>query len=173
MNLVLIGYMGSGKTAVGKALANTLNYPFKDLDLVIEDREGNPISKIFSDQGEIYFRKKESEILKELIDSQNKLVLSTGGGTPCYGDSMEFLLDHNNVKTIYLKSSLEVLSKRLYSEKNSRPLISHLKEEEELTDFIRKHLFERTHVYERSSEIINTDGLSIDEVVEEIVLKLF
>lgn len=173
MILVLIGYMGSGKTAVGKALSNTLNFPYEDLDLVIENLEGKSIPELFNDRGEIYFRKKEGEILKELISSKQKLVLSTGGGTPCYGDSMNFLLSHDNVKTIYLKSSLEMLSGRLFAEKDHRPLISHLETQEDLTDFIRKHLFERTHVYERSSIIIATDGLSINDVVEEIVLKLF
>jgi shikimate kinase len=173
MNLVLIGYMGSGKTAVGKALAKTLSYPFFDLDQVIEEQEGTAISELFTTKGEIYFRKKEAEILKEIVGVHQKMVLATGGGTPCYGNTMDFLLGQQNVKTIYLKSSLEILTQRLYPERSVRPLISHLQTEEDLKDFVRKHLFERTFIYERSSEVIAADQLSVEEVVKEIVARLF
>ncbi len=173
MNLVLIGYMGSGKTAVSKALAAMLSYPYLDIDQVIEEHEGATISEIFKNKGEIFFRKREGEILREIVGVHQKMVLATGGGTPCYGNSMDFLLEQQNVKTIYLKASLEMLTKRLYAERSTRPLISHLESTEDLSDFVRKHLFERTHVYEKSSETIVTYGLSVKEIVKEIVLRLF
>ena len=83
MKIVLIGYMGSGKSAVGKQLASKLQILFKDLDNEIEILEGNSISQIFSDKGEIYFRKKEREILTDILTTEKNLVLATGGGTPC------------------------------------------------------------------------------------------
>ena len=102
MKLILLGYMGSGKSLVGKNLANTLNFSFQDLDEVIEKQEECSISQLFSDKGEIYFRKKETETLLDILQLKSPLVLSTGGGTPSYGSNMEKLLVHDEVITIYL-----------------------------------------------------------------------
>jgi len=173
MNLVLIGYMGSGKSAVGRALAQTLDFQFNDLDQLIEQSERQTIAGIFQTKGEIYFRKKEAEAIRDVLSKNKKLILATGGGTPCYGNTMDFLLQQPDVSTIYLKTSLEVLTGRLFIEKESRPLIAHLKSTEDLNDFIRKHLFERTAVYERANEIVTTDGLEVTEIVREIIARLF
>ena len=173
MKIVLIGYMGSGKTAVGQQLANALSYPFLDLDHVIELNEGKKISEIFSEKGEIYFRKKEIKTLKKTISESDKIILSTGGGTPCYGNVMKYLTHDDEVITIYLKASIEVLTSRLFNDTTHRPLIAHLENEEALNDFIRKHLFERTFYYNQSSLQITVDKKSISEIVEEIVMQLF
>ena len=173
MNLVLIGYMGSGKTAVGNALASTLKFPFVDLDNLIEEAEGKSISEIFATRGEIYFRKKETEMIGQVLNDNQQMILSTGGGTPCYGNTMDTLLGNENVITIYLKSSVENLAGRLFTERKTRPLIAHLDSREDLVDFIRKHLFERAPVYERSSVIVTVEDKGIGEIVEEIVLQLF
>ena len=173
MKIVLIGYMGSGKTAVGQQLAETITYPFLDLDYVIETNEGEKISDIFSEKGEIYFRKKEITALKKTISSSDKMILSTGGGTPCYGDVMNYLNNDNEVITIYLKASIEVLTNRLFNEKTQRPLIAHIQDEEILNDFIRKHLFERTYYYNQSSMVVTVDKKTIQEIVEEIIINLF
>ncbi len=173
MKLILLGYMGSGKSLVGKQLANTLNYPFQDLDKIIEDQEECTISQLFSNKGEIYFRRKETEILFEILQSNSYMVLSTGGGTPCYGSTMEKLLNHDEIITIYLKSSIPALTERLFMENDTRPLIDHLDTEEELQEFIGKHLFERAPVYERSQIIIDTTDLSVSEVSAQIVAQLF
>lgn len=173
MKLVLIGYMGSGKSAVGNQLANTLNYNYFDLDSEIEKHEGTTISIVFEQKGEIYFRRKENELLKALISENSRMVLSTGGGTPCYGGAMTFLLEQKDVIAIYLKASLEIVTKRLFEEQIHRPLIAHIKSEAALKDFIRKHLFERSHYYNQASVVINTDGYSVEEIVREIVARLF
>lgn len=173
MNLVLIGYMGSGKSVVGSALAQTLNYDHRDLDQLIEEKEGSTISELFRSKGELYFRRTEAETIREVLTTNSSLVLATGGGTPCYGNTMEFLLQDPNITTIYLKTSLDILTERLYGEKHTRPLIAHLESPEVLNDFIRKHLFERTPIYETANEIVLTDGLEVQEIVREIVARLF
>jgi shikimate kinase len=173
MNLVLIGYMGSGKSAVGKALAATLDYSFTDLDDYIQKQESMSISEIFASKGEIYFRRKESESIANILKENDKRVLATGGGTPCYGNTMNMLLDAEKVRTIYLKSSVDNLTERLFEERSKRPLIAHIEDEDTLTDFIRKHLFERAPVYERSETIISVDGKTIPGIVQEIIMQLF
>ncbi|MBV1924151.1 MAG: shikimate kinase [Flavobacteriaceae bacterium] len=173
MRIVLIGYMGSGKTVVGKQISETLGYPFLDLDHLIETNEKKKISKIFSEKGEIYFRRKEIEALKETISTSEKMILSTGGGTPCYGDTMNYLNNNNEVVTIYLKASLDVLTDRLFKEKANRPLIAHTQDKSQLNDFIRKHLFERAFYYNQASLVITVDEKTISEINEEIIIKLF
>ncbi|AFL79807.1 shikimate kinase [Aequorivita sublithincola DSM 14238] len=173
MKIVLIGYMGSGKSSVGNKLAEVLKIPFKDMDAEIEKNEGISISKIFSEKGEIYFRKVENRVLKKILTQSEAFVLATGGGTPCYGDSMDFILEQDDVVTVYLKTPLEVLTMRLFSEKENRPLLTHLKTEEDLNDFIRKHLFERGFYYNQSEMIIDVGSEKIVKTVEKILLKLF
>jgi shikimate kinase len=173
MIFVLIGYMGSGKTAVGKELASTLDFSFTDLDSYIEIQESKSIPELFATKGEIYFRRKESEAVAKVLNENNKLVLATGGGTPCYGNTMDLFLKSEQVRTIYLKASVDELTTRLFEERSKRPLIAHLDNPEGLTDFIRKHLFERAPVYERSETIISVEGKSIAEIIREIVLQLF
>jgi shikimate kinase len=172
MNIILIGYMGSGKSTVGKLLAKLTTKEFKDLDQEIELLENRKIPDIFSENGEIYFRKKEMETLKIVLEQNTNLVLATGGGTPCYGNTMELLNSNNKTVTIYLKSSIQTLTNRLFKERNQRPLISHLTNKKELYDFISKHLFERSYYYNQASLKIETDALSVEEVVENIRQKL-
>ena len=173
MIIVLIGYMGSGKSTIGKALSNVLNMSFLDLDNVIEAHEKKTIADIFEDSGEIFFRKKEAELLRKVIEENEDLVLSLGGGTPCYSQNMSFLNDTNNVITLYLKVSIGSLSNRLYDEKSHRPIISHLSSKEALNEFIAKHLFERRAYYEEAKVTLVTDNLTVEETVEKIILSLF
>jgi len=165
--------MGSGKSTIGKQLASALNFSFLDLDAEIESAEGNSISDIFSEKGEIYFRKKENEVLREVLSINSNIVLATGGGTPCYGAVMEYLSSKKDVVVIYLKVSLHTLTERLVLEKDKRPLIAHLSSEKEVKDFIRKHLFERSYYYNQATFNIAVDGASISEIVEKSVLQLF
>lgn len=160
--------MGSGKTAVGKALAAQNGLPFLDLDEEISKSEKRSIPQIFRDSGEIYFRRKEAEVLKELLEQEDSFVLSLGGGTPCYGKNLQEIKNSPNVLLVYLKTGLLQLKERLLKEKDQRPLIKDLDTPELLEDFIRKHLFERTFYYNQSDLIVNTDGKPIAEVVEEI-----
>ena len=172
MNVILIGYMGSGKSSVGRKLSEVLRYDYLDLDDYIQQQEGKSITEIFKNRGEIYFRKVESKYLNELISSKDNTIISLGGGTPCYGNNMEAIKSTNDIISIYLKTSIAILSDRLFLEKDKRPLISHLEDKDELIEFIGKHLFERSPYYNQSDIAINTDQKSLDEVVEMIVARL-
>jgi len=119
------------------------------------------------------FRKIETTYLNELIANQENSIISLGGGTPCYGNNLEELLNAKNTITIYLKASLNELVKRLVKDKDKRPLIAHLKPESEVLEFIGKHLFERSYYYNQAAEIINVDDKNMDTIVEEIILNLF
>ena len=171
MNIFLIGYMGSGKSSVGKILAKTLNYNFIDFDEYIEEKENKSISQIFKVNGEIYFRRAEHNYLKHL--NLSNTIISLGGGTPCYGNNMDIIQSYKNSKRIYLKTSIANLSQRLYVEKSKRPLIAHLETKDELNEFIGKHLFERSVFYNRCDTTILTDGKSIPEIVEAIIVDLY
>ena len=163
--IVLTGYMGSGKTSVARHLSRLLGVERIDLDEAIEIDEQMSVAKLFEMKGEIYFRKAESRVLNKLLTSPKPLILSVGGGTPCYAQNMELINRH--AVSFYLKTSLNELFDRLIEEKTKRPLISHIADEN-LKEFIAKHLFERTPFYEQAKHIISTDGLSANEVAKKI-----
>ncbi|MBT8254746.1 MAG: shikimate kinase, partial [Bacteroidia bacterium] len=171
MVLVLIGYMASGKSQVGRKLALMLNYNFIDLDDYIEEKENMSVSNIFKNKGEIYFRKLETDHLNSLLSKQDHVVLALGGGTPCYSNNMDSIINSKNLVSIYLKATIKTLCDRLLLENAKRPLISHLNTKEELSEFIGKHLFERSPFYSKADYTIETDLKSINEVIEEIVFK--
>lgn len=172
MKLFFAGYMGSGKSTIGKMLAEKLAYNFKDLDEVLEQKEKVSISEIFSKRGEIYFRKQERKLLEEILSENENLVISLGGGTPCYGDNLELIKNDQDSTSIYLKMSVQKLTERLFTEKDHRPLISHLENKEELEEFVRKHLFERGFYYNQCDLIINCDDKKPQEIVDELTEKL-
>ena len=147
--------MGSGKSTVGKHLAALLSLQFIDLDDYIEKAEGISIPAIFKNRGELYFRKKEHYYLKEVCAGKNDFILSTGGGTPCYSTNLEtILMATKNV--FYLKVSISELVNRLSKEKSERPLIKSIPEDD-LPEFIGKHLFERNQYYNRANHTIVCD----------------
>ena len=166
MIIVLLGYMASGKSAVSKLLGTTLDVPVIDLDAYIEEKEEKSISEIFAQKGEIYFRKKEHQYLKEILDEKQSIVLSLGGGTPCYANNMELIEQYTNA-TFYLQTSISEIIKRVEGEKQKRPLIQHVSDEE-LPEFIGKHLFERINFYQKATHTIVTDKKTVVEIVEEI-----
>jgi len=172
MIITLLGYMGSGKSTIGVHLATILEYDFIDLDNFIEEKEGVSVKEIFKVKGEIYFRKLEHTSLKEIYALKNNVVLSLGGGTPCFSGNME-LINSGNSKSIYLKLLPKSLSDRLFIEKAHRPLISHLKTEDDLTEFIAIHLFERQSFYSQATHVIATDGFTVKETTENIVKVLY
>ena len=165
--------MGSGKSVVGKKLAQQIGTEFIDLDQAIEQDKKQSISELFASRGEIFFRKTEAEVLRSLITKDGTMVLATGGGTPCYAQNMDYLLKDEDCRTIYLKASIPTLTGRLFEERHDRPLIAHLEQYDQLVEFIGKHLFERAFFYNQSEQIIQTDGKDVDEVVKEIVATLF
>lgn len=167
--VILIGYMGSGKSAVGKLLAEKLAYRFIDLDEYIERREGATIDSLFQNRGEVYFRKKEAQYLQEVV-SLTGTVIALGGGTPCYGTNMNVILERTPM-VFYLKASVSTLLKRLEGEVTQRPLIKGLLKED-LPEFIRKHLFERNFFYLQAPHSIVVDELSVIEVAGKLIEKI-
>lgn len=172
MIIILLGYMGSGKSTLGKGLATILKYDFLDLDDFISKKENRSVPELFEKKGEIYFRKIESQYLAEILDVSHNLVLALGGGTPCYGNNMSLLISNPNVRTFYLKLSIPHLAARLFPERENRPLINHLDSEADLQEFIGKHLFERTHYYNQAHFIVQTDHNSKQQVLEAILTQL-
>lgn len=165
MRITLIGYMGSGKNFIGERLSKRLSIPFYDLDALIEEKERRSITTIFKTKGEIYFRKIERTILLETLKEKDDIILSLGGGTPCFYNNMDCVIESSIA--VYLQSTISTLSKRLLKEKEQRPLISHL-QDEQLPEFIAKHLFERRFFYEKATYTVNTDQQNIEEILNAI-----
>lgn len=167
MNIILTGYMGSGKTEIGAMLSAKLGLKYIDLDQYVEDQEGFSITKLFEKKGDIYFRKIESKYLHEII-KEDKIILSLGGGTPCYHENYKIFNSDNNI-SFYLKYSRKKITERLFAIKKNRPLISEFKTKEKLLDFISKHLFERELYYSMAKNTINCDDKSIDQIGKHII----
>ena len=146
MKIILLGYMGSGKSTIGQTLANELNLSFVDLDHAIEKEIGMSIRDFFEASGELKFRRLENDVLKKVILENRSMILSTGGGTPCYGNNLELMKSALKTKVFYLKASIKTLTERLLSERDTRPLIQSI-DEKDLPEFIGKHLFERSNFY--------------------------
>jgi shikimate kinase len=168
--IILLGYMGSGKTTVGKILSQKTNIPAYDLDKIIEEKEHAGIPEIFNSKGEIYFRKTEHQALAAQLQRQESFILSLGGGTPCYANNHE-LLKQENVISVYLKASVESLTERLQSAKSDRPIITSIPKKEQ-ADFIAAHIFERSFYYNQANFKINTDSRTPEEVAQEIMALL-
>ena len=165
--IILIGYMGSGKSAVGRMLAQKHNLSFQDLDDIIANNAGTSIPKLFVEKGAKAFRALEHEALRNTLSVAANEVISLGGGTPCYYDNMNLILA-TTPNIFYLKASHITLTKRLFPEKNERPLIAHTKTAPALQSFIAKHLFERQSFYRQANHLIKVDDKSIEEVVADI-----
>ncbi|MGB1451134.1 MAG: shikimate kinase, partial [Marinirhabdus sp.] len=166
-------YMGSGKSAVGKVLSTILNYSFVDLDTEIERSEKQPLQQLFATKGEIYFRKKEANVLHGLLLTKENQVIALGGGTPCYGTVLHDLKNRGGVTTIYLKLGIPQLTDRLLKEKNIRPLISHIKTRQTMAQFIGKHLFERAPFYEQADAVFAVKDETVAETARQIARRLF
>jgi shikimate kinase len=167
-SLILIGYMGCGKSVIGKRIAARKSFAFIDLDDYIESQEKTTISKIFEKEGELFFRKKERLHLKKLISKNIKAVISLGGGAPCYFDNIDYITQKEDFHSLYLKTSPKVLASRLFEEKSHRPMISHLDTLEDLEKFIAKHLFERAPYYLKAENQLSTDNKSVEALVAKI-----
>ena len=170
--IILLGYMGSGKSAVGLKLGQAFDVDFIDLDDYIEQSEGMTIPEIFKTKGELHFRAQERKCFEQLMNKSKSMIISLGGGTPCYYDTMDFIANRKDATAFYLKASINTLSHRLFDEKSKRPLIAHLKSLDAVKEFIGKHLFERNNYYQKAHYEISTDEKSIDAIVSEIRKKL-
>jgi len=153
--IILIGYMGSGKTTVGKALSKATGMMFYDLDWYIESRMRKTVSQIFAERGEEGFRQIEHNMLHEVAEFEN-VIISCGGGTPCFFDNMDYLNQQGDV--VYLKATPETLYKHLMMAKVERPLLKD-KTPEELIAYITDHLKERAPFYEKARHILDVNVL--------------
>lgn len=166
---ILIGYMCVGKTTVGRELARRTNRMFYDLDWYIEERYHKTVGKIFEEDGEERFRDLERRMLHEVAEFEN-VVLSCGGGTPCFFDNMEYM--NEVADTFYLKASPETLIEHISLSRGHRPLLDG-KNPEELNVFIREQLEQRSPFYEKAQHIIPVhplyDQTKVNLLVDEIL----
>lgn len=166
MLVFLIGYMGCGKSSIGKPLARRLGMSFVDMDTEVEKQCGMSVGDLFACRGETHFREVEREVLSRLSRLENTVV-ATGGGTPCYYDNME-VMNRKGV-TVYFKLSPQKLVSRLIYGKSKRPLLRD-KTDEELLEFVTDALAKREETYEKAKLIISCDALSDDYVAEHVVM---
>ena len=171
MNIIILRYMGSGKSNIGRELSLKMNKKFIDLDSYIEEKEKDSISNIFQKNGDLYFRKQESRYLKEILNNNTDLVLSVGGGTPCYFNNLDMMISNNNI-SFYLKNSNIQLTSRLFNEKSKRPLISNISSKEKLLEFVSTHLFEREFFYNSATHKIDCNDKSVSYLVDDIISRL-
>jgi shikimate kinase len=164
--VILIGYMGVGKTTIARFLAQKMNLKWVDLDKIIEEKMNLSIKELFQQKGEIYFRKIEYEVFKELVENNEKLIISTGGGTPCYANN-HLLLNDDEVVSIYLQASIAVIFDRLKEAKSERPLVVN-QNDENLKAFIAKNLFDRSFFYNQATFKICVDAKTPEEITDEI-----
>lgn len=165
IRIILIGYMGAGKTTVGKALAADLGVTFYDLDWYITMRYHRSVSEIFAERGEEGFRDLEQRMLHEVAEFEN-VVVSCGGGTPCFFDNMDYM--NSLAETVYLKATPDVLAMHLRMGKGKRPLLEG-KSPKELEDYIREMLVAREPFYTQAKHTIDVSLLDTASKIQDSV----
>ena len=167
-NIFLIGYMGAGKTTIGKQIANCLDWQFIDMDLFIESRYHKTVPSLFVEKGEETFRDIERNVLQEIAQFENT-VIATGGGAPCFFDNMD-VMNRTGI-TVYLKTPVSELVQRLLVCKQERPLIKD-KNREELTRYIADHLEKRETWYKRAAIVFPVEAMSTRQDIMTITADL-
>lgn len=169
MTIFLIGYMGCGKSSLGRRLAKRAGMRFVDMDSEIEQREGASISDIFRFEGEDYFRRKERELIESLAGEGDDMVISTGGGAPAWGDNMSRMNDVG--MTVYLRRTPQQIASRLSPHgRQKRPKLRGLNDEE-LVAFMTVNMAEREPFYSQARLCIDCADRSDDELIEFILSK--
>lgn len=163
MRIFLLGFMGSGKSYSGQKLASRFGLDFIDLDIYIEEKEGRSIREIFEKEGEDYFRKVEQDCLLEMINKE-KVVIATGGGTPCFFENMEWM--NKNGITVFLETPVSLLIERLIAGMAHRPLLNGFSKKD-LSLFIEKKLEERNPFYYQT-QILYEQKKEGQEVEEDL-----
>ena len=158
MRIYLIGYMGCGKSTLGRRLSQYTGMQFVDMDHYIEKRHCKTVQQIFAEEGEAEFRKKEQKALLELSEFTD-VIVATGGGAPCFFDNMELM--NRTGKTVYMNIKPEILADRLLKSKTERPLIKG-KSRDELVAFIDKTLKKRNEFYKQAQYQINVHDVDLD-----------
>lgn len=155
-SIFIVGYMGSGKSTGGKRLAKTMGLPFIDTDAALTESKGQEISALFQDLGEEGFRKAEQETLHQIVQSEERKVIATGGGTACYADNMAFMLEQGTV--VYFQVDHAALILRLSMKRKNRPMLDGISDEA-LPGFIQAHLAEREQHYKQAHITVDADAL--------------
>jgi len=166
LRIFLIGFMGSGKTHWGKLLAQRLRLPFYDLDSIITETEGMSITDIFQEKGEEYFRLQERDLLRDIIQKHPSLVLSCGGGTPCFFNNIDYLKREGVV--VWLNTSIEALEERLIKEKATRPLIRDISDAE-MRSYILKKMNDRRLYYEQADVHVEEATVTMESLLQQIL----
>jgi len=161
----LIGFMGAGKTSIGKALSAKMKCSFVDLDFLIERRYHKTIRQIFEEKGEDIFREIECKALREVAEFEN-VIVSTGGGTPCFHQNMIFMNERGT--TVYLKASNEELVRRINLNKNTRPLLKNFSNDE-LSRFVEQTMARRSSFYEQAQIIFTVEMQDIDTATSSLM----
>lgn len=166
--IIIVGYMGAGKTTVGKALARELGLQFYDLDWYIESRQHKTVPQIFAERGEDGFRRIEHNMLHEVAEFED-VVISCGGGTPCFFDNIDYMNAQGDV--VYLKADPEVLYRHLLMGKTERPLLKG-KSPEELVTFITEQLARREPFYTKARHTLDVSLMDNYEKIKISVERL-
>ncbi len=165
MKIYLIGFMGSGKTHWGRELSQKLGLPFFDTDEQIINSEGRSVNEIFEVFGEEYFRLKEKGVLHIITESHSSFVMACGGGSPCFFNNIDYM--NQSGITVWLNTPLNILFQRLLNEKDKRPLLKGLSDEQ-LKSFIIKKFADRKIYYEQAEVVIDDEEISLDHFIEKI-----
>ncbi len=165
MHIYLIGFMGCGKSTVGKKLANKLQYKFLDIDEMIQKGEDITIEEIFQNKGEDSFRQLENKYLRKLPEKSGNYVIATGGGLPCHDGNINYM--NESGLTIYLKMNTGQLVYRLKHAKQKRPLLQN-KTEEEVIEYIEAKLKEREPFYNKAKIVFDAFNLKIADLVKQV-----
>jgi shikimate kinase len=165
MKIFFIGFMGSGKTHWGKLVSEKLQIPFFDLDEQISAHEGKTIPQIFELNGEEYFRLLEKDILHIITESHDNFVMACGGGTPCFYNNIDFM--NSRGTSIWINAPIDVLFKRLVKEREQRPLLTNLSNDQ-IKGFIIKKFSDRKIYYEQATVMVDQEPLRLENLVEKI-----
>ncbi|HVZ56198.1 MAG TPA: shikimate kinase [Chitinophagaceae bacterium] len=165
MKIYLIGFMGSGKSYWGRQLSDKLGIPFFDLDEQITRRKNRSINQLFAEEGEEYFRELERDLLHELTEQEESFVMACGGGTPCYFNNIEYM--NASGTTVWINTSIDTLFRRLLAEKENRPLIRDLREDQ-LKAYIVKKFSDRKIYYEQAGLMVDEEPIELDRLINYI-----
>jgi shikimate kinase len=165
MKIYLIGFMGAGKTHWGRQLSQKLAIPFFDLDEQVMTHTGKSIDEIFNEDGEEHFRLMEKEVMHIITESHDSFVMACGGGSPCYFNNIDYM--NQSGTTVWINTPMDTLFNRLVDEKEKRPLIRELSDQQ-LKNFIHKKFADRRIYYEQADLTVDEEPVQLDSLIEKV-----